>query len=65
MTPKEKAKELVINFYNKITDGGDTETVIEYYQKALECALIAVAEIKKTTTDFSFWNEVENELKTL
>jgi hypothetical protein len=62
MTPKEKAEEI----YNKMYKIQDNDGIfVMFHDMAIQCALIAVAEIKKTTTDLEFWNEVENELNKL
>lgn len=63
MTPKEKAKKLVEEFYNEI----------KYMERAKQCALIAVDEIIRANphsnpfnTDIystmNFWQEVKQEI---
>jgi hypothetical protein len=62
MTPKEKAQELLINFYN-----------IEFWQDAKQCALIAVDEILKLVSDdldlyykdCIYWEQVKTEIEAL
>ena len=66
MTPKEKAKELVDNFYDNLPQWVNADD-------AKQCAFIAVDEILKTNTDESiygnqfsiYWNEVKKEIEFL
>jgi len=75
MTPKEKAKELVDNFLEKIPFA---DTYIykdwrkEMYDKAKQCALIAVDEILNQfygmldlEYDIEYWEEVKQEIEKL
>jgi hypothetical protein len=65
MTAKEKAEELVNKFYNEV----------RYYQRAKQCALIAVDEVVQQLTPiekapnnkfaFQYWQEVKQELEKL
>ena len=55
MTPKEKAKELIEKFYWD-------------YDRAKQCALIAVDELIKATTPLTsthYWKEVKEEINKL
>lgn len=64
MTPKEKAKELVRKFSNKLTSNQLNEI-----EDGLQCALIAVDEIfndmSKTgcTITLDYWQEVKTEIE--
>ena len=66
MTPKEKAIELVDNFRLKVLDynGNQLNTF-----KALQCALIAVDEIIKVSTNSqnseNYWRQVKQEIENL
>lgn len=56
MTPKEKAKELVFNYYNLGLS----------YSKAKKCALIAVENLIKYSPFMeNYWQEVKQEIKKL
>jgi len=57
MTPKEKAIDLVHKFDMKN----------EYYERAQECALIAVDEILNVIDNFEmiYWENVKQEIKLL
>jgi hypothetical protein len=65
MTPKEKAQELLINFYNIIK-----HPELDCWEDAKQCALIAVDEILKLVSDdldlyykdCIYWEEVKIEL---
>jgi nitrogenase molybdenum-iron protein alpha/beta subunit len=69
MTPKEKAKELVLKFMNL------QEPNYNWFHKILgkKCALIAVDEILETTLDYfddmhslvTYWQQVKNEIEKL
>jgi hypothetical protein len=80
MTPKEKAKELVNKYYNKIehTISNEYESITKEITK--ECALIAVDEIlselaytqnyvedamNKIQVYISYWQEVKQEIENL
>lgn len=73
MTPKEKAKELVNNFLEKIPFAD--AKVYEYWKKemknkAIECALIAVDEILNQfywvdSKGSNFWQEVKIEIENI
>jgi hypothetical protein len=74
MTPKEKAKELVTTYYNKIQDiGGELGQEIIVSLIAKECALIALDEIllieiiNESVDDFylRYWQEVKTEIENL
>jgi len=79
MTPQEKAKELVVNFYDI-----DVKNPLEYgmeWKMAKQCALIAVDEIidalaeydnrnntyelQNMDRDFNYWQEVKQEIQNL
>jgi hypothetical protein len=57
MTPKEKAKELIENFYN----------ILKCYKLAKKCALFAVNEILKETSLglilIDWWELVKKEIE--
>jgi len=58
MTPKEKAIELVGKFYNEI----------RYFERAKQCALIAVDNLIKYVTEYggkNYWQEVKKEIEKL
>ena len=61
MSSKEKANELVEKFYNEV----------RYYQRAKDCALIAVDELIEQSKDANFggfglyWQEVKQEIEKL
>lgn len=67
MTPKEKAEEIVENFYSPIDYNlvglfSDKNTV------AKQCALIAVDEIlngSRYIEDYDYWQEVKQEIENL
>jgi hypothetical protein len=79
MTPKEKATQLCDAFYQKlplernvITTDGDLSWEYNSWQRAKECALIAVDEILNVTVgltdftdDFDYWQEVKQEIEKL
>lgn len=64
MTPKEKAKELVEAMAFSCRE-------CDYESKAKQCALIAVEEIMKITSEsydidhINWWQEVKNEINKL
>ena len=65
MTPKQKAKELMFLFANKIQK---YDTIL--YQKKLskKCALIAVDEILYSildSSDIEYWQDVRKEIELL
>jgi hypothetical protein len=70
MTPKDKARELVLKFYPEVRWKLGQEDCIK---RAKNCALIAVDEIlsikllwyQKDTKDLQYWNEVEQEIELL
>ena len=69
MTPKEKAADLVENFYNLVPHGVER---LPYRKYAIQCAIIAVEEILSETgcgcckeIDAYFWKAVISELRTL
>ena len=67
MNPKEKAKDLVCNFY--AIQSNDYNYGINW-EMAKQCALIAVDEILKTLkppclNEYSYWKEVKTEIKLL
>jgi hypothetical protein len=74
MTAKEKAKELFKKFRRLAHSDWDPQTGFDEQQckqNAIECALIAVEEIKKqikestahlNRSSFAFWVNVQNEL---
>jgi hypothetical protein len=58
MTPKEKANDILVNFYKEI----------KYFEIAKKCALIAVDEILNlcwngNEVGINFWNEVKQEIQ--
>ena len=59
MTAKEKAEELVNKFYNEV----------RYYQRAKQCALIAVDEIRDNlpliTEIQQYWLDIKKEIEKL
>ena len=61
MTPKEKAKELINMYYQKVADSSYPEDL------AKQCALIAVDEIIKISMDnlYSerYWQQVKQEIE--
>ena len=64
LTPKEKAKELVERFYWKITENSLS------VGQAKQCALICVDEVindraKRGKINFTYWQEVKQEVKKL
>ena len=75
MTPKEKAEELVIKFYDTFTISWEYDNWV----MARECALIAVDEVLKTNTlenrncgfitlcekHKEYWQEVKQEIELL
>ena len=78
MTPKEKAEELVNDFHEIICDGGSLSSKVLSYQKAKQCALIAVNEmiafakhafsyinIELATPSITYLEEVKQEIEKL
>jgi len=73
MTPKEKAQELVDKFAEIIpiedAEHGETESYFIQYEKAKQCALIAVDEILSVVwyvpVDTEYWEEVKQEIENL
>ena len=59
MTPKEKAKELVLKFMHNVLDY--TQTGLDPF-KAKQCALIAVDEISWILNELDHHNDVESEM---
>ena len=71
MTPQEKAKQLVDKMLNvEVLNVKDCLGSVGYYT-AIECALIAVDEIKTLLYDadrmyqYDYWGEVKKEIKKL
>ena len=79
-SPKEKAKELIDKFYQKfpltmdvITTKGDLSWKYDNWKQAIECALIAVDELIKSspqkprsyTDTMLYWEEVKKEIELL
>jgi hypothetical protein len=64
MKPKEKAKELVDNYYDLFSI--QLENTINY-REAKECALIAADECLHTCVEsmIYFWQEVKQEIESL
>ncbi len=76
MTPKEKAKELVDNFIDKMFHLRDGYNASEVFDAAKQCALIAVDEILKLSyfthepsedDDLysNYWKQVKQEIENL
>ena len=72
MTPKEKAQELFLKYYNRIEHTLSIEYVGYDWDIAKTCALIAVDEIldmvKHTPIEFietDYWQEVKQEIEKL
>jgi hypothetical protein len=73
MTAKEKAIELVDNFYQRfpltmdvITTRGDLSWEYDNWKEAKQCALIAVDEIISLVGRYSnYWQEVKQEITQL
>ena len=73
MTPKEKAKELIIKFQHPPSALEHTECDCLHIDIAKECALIAVDEILNVTAGLngwiggfqSYWEEVKQEIEKL
>jgi hypothetical protein len=81
MTAKEKANQLLMNYYNQICDLVDVtngETRSKRFKivkpKAKQCALIAVDEMLKELEDiddgqtmmpYGYWQEVKTEIEKL
>jgi predicted DNA-binding ArsR family transcriptional regulator len=68
MTPKEKAKELIIKFQHPPSALQHTECDCLHIDIAKECALIAVDEILNVgfmdTNDlYDYWQEVKTEIE--
>jgi hypothetical protein len=69
MTPKEKAKELVLNF--KELPQEDTLMFYLTFEISKQCALIAVDEILEAVnwhnmeSDLNYWGQVKKELLNL
>lgn len=71
MTPQEKAKQLVDKMLNvEVLNVKDCLGSVGYYE-AIECALIAVDEIKTLLYDadrmyqYDYWHEVKQEIEKL
>jgi hypothetical protein len=74
MTPKEKAKELVDKMLESLYDNGSLSFKRILYDKAKQCALIAVDEILYVLNEIDsteqwnaswFYNEVKQEIDKL
>jgi len=72
MTPKEKAEELVNNFYQPFYYNDSLSSKRIIYARAKQCALIAVDEILamiggkwKLHEQRNIWNEVKKEIEKL
>lgn len=70
MTQKEKAKELVDKMLESLYDNGSLSFKRILYDKAKQCALIAVDEVldnleDHTGKDIKFYNQVKNEIEKL
>jgi len=63
MTPKEKAIELV-NKYWKIGEEEYQDTILNW-EESKQCALIAVDEILKDTSNSDYWQKVKQEIHKL
>jgi hypothetical protein len=72
MNPKEKAHDLICNFYfalpnNGLSDSGINSTSIRW-KEAKQCALIAVDEILNVVVELyeiKYWIDVKTELTNL
>jgi hypothetical protein len=67
MTPKEKAEDLVCNFYTIQSNEYDYGI---NWEMAKQCALIAVDEIIKTLkppclNEYSYWQKIKQEIEKL
>jgi hypothetical protein len=74
MTPKEKAKDLVDNFIDKMFYLRDGYNASEVFATAKQCALIAVDEILKVCENeishcsdktYFYWEEVKQQIEKL
>ena len=72
MTPKEKAKQLVLTFMQKIIFGIKQNIEVDTIEAAKQCALFAVDEILKSMEDVmphppfeKYWQEVKTEIEKL
>lgn len=70
MTPKEKAEELVNNFYEPFYYNDSLSSKRILYARAKQCALIAVDEVInsalfKWLEDEIYWQEVKQEIENL
>jgi hypothetical protein len=68
MTPKEKAKELVDKMLESLYDNGSLSFKRILYDKAKQCALIAVDELIdncENIFDVEYWQEVKQEIDKL
>ena len=67
MTPKDKAKELIDKMLESLYDNGSLSFKRILYDKAKQCALIAVDEILNGSRlfyieDYNYWQEVKQEI---
>ena len=65
MTPKEKAQELFLKYYNRIEHTLSIEYVGYDWDIAKTCTLIAVDEILKLRVNIPYWQEVKEEIENL
>ena len=70
MTPKEKAKELVDKMLESLYDNGSLSFKRILYDKAKQCAIIAVDEVldnleDHTGKDIKFYNQVKQKIEKL
>jgi hypothetical protein len=68
MTPKEKAKELVDKMLESLYDNGSLSFKRILYDKAKQCAIIAVDEMIdncENIFDVEYWQEVKQEIEKL
>jgi hypothetical protein len=65
MTPKEKAQELFLKYYNRIEHTLSIEYVGYDWDIAKTCTLIAVDEILKLRVNIPYWQEVKEEIEKL
>jgi hypothetical protein len=72
MTPTDKAKELVNQFYFSLPNNGSFEginSIPRRWEEAVRCALIAVEHIidyiLREEDEFNYWEEVKQEIEKL
>jgi len=72
MTPTDKAKELVNQYYFSLPNNGSFEginSIPRRWEEAVRCALIAVEQIIEATIDDwshnDYWKEVKKEIEKL